>query len=174
MLSKEECNLLGKLTKSHGIHGETVLKLGNILLGDIKEMESVFVEIDGLLVPFFIEYYHESNPTTLLIKFVDRNSIEDITDLLSCNLFIEKKFLHQNRKQQNESLEDLVNYDAFDEKTGKIGKILDYLPVKNNPLFSIQKSGKEVLIPATKDFIQSIDKKQMIVFMSIPDELLNL
>jgi 16S rRNA processing protein RimM len=55
MISKAKCRHLGTLAKPHGTKGALMLKLRNNKAEDFKKRESVFVEIDGLLVPFFVE-----------------------------------------------------------------------------------------------------------------------
>ena len=54
-MRKEDCYLLGKITRKHGLSGNIILKLDTDQPEFYKNLESIFVEINGLLVPFFIE-----------------------------------------------------------------------------------------------------------------------
>jgi len=52
-MNKQDFLEIGSIIKTHGIHGELILEAKNPdLFENIKE--SVLLEIDGLLVPFFI------------------------------------------------------------------------------------------------------------------------
>ena len=49
------CNiLLGRVTKTSGFEGAVVVRLERSFIENIPQIESVFVEIDGRPVPFFI------------------------------------------------------------------------------------------------------------------------
>jgi hypothetical protein len=49
------CNiLLGRIIKIIGYEGAVAVKLENIFTENIPQMESVFIEIEGKPVPFFI------------------------------------------------------------------------------------------------------------------------
>ena len=54
-MQKEDCYFLGKITRKHGLSGNLILKLDTDQPEIYKKLESIFVEINGLLVPFFIE-----------------------------------------------------------------------------------------------------------------------
>jgi len=45
---------IGVFTRTHGAQGDLVLRLLAFDAEDLPEMEWVFVEIDGLPVPFFV------------------------------------------------------------------------------------------------------------------------
>ncbi len=47
--------LLGRISKVHGFEGAVTVKLEKNLIENIPDMESVFLEIEGKPVPFFIE-----------------------------------------------------------------------------------------------------------------------
>ena len=46
--------LLGRITKVSGYEGAVTVKLEKIFTENIPQMESVFLEIEGRPVPFFI------------------------------------------------------------------------------------------------------------------------
>jgi len=52
MLQDEYC-FSGTILKPHGRIGEAIIKLNKNISDRLSEMESVFLEIEGLLVPFF-------------------------------------------------------------------------------------------------------------------------
>jgi len=54
-MKKDDHYLLGSLLKTSGIKGEILLKFINDCLEEIQELESIFIDVDNKLVPFFIE-----------------------------------------------------------------------------------------------------------------------
>ena len=54
-MQKEDCYFLGRIIRKHGLSGNLILKLDTDQPEIYKKLESIFVEINGLLVPFFIE-----------------------------------------------------------------------------------------------------------------------
>ena len=51
----DECYYLGYIVKAQGLKGTFRVKLDVSDPEEYKELESVFVEIDKLLVPFFLQ-----------------------------------------------------------------------------------------------------------------------
>ena len=55
-MRKEDCYYLGKITKTHGFKGNLILHLDTDEPELYENLESVFIERDGMLVPFFFEF----------------------------------------------------------------------------------------------------------------------
>ena len=71
-MRKEDCYFLGRITRKHGLSGNVILKLDTDQPDFYKKLESIFVEINGLLVPFFIEkviWYKQVNLSGNAVKF---------------------------------------------------------------------------------------------------------
>ena len=56
MIRKEEVYKIGRLGKSHGVKGEVSLQFTDDVF-DRVEAEYLILDIDGILVPFFMEEY---------------------------------------------------------------------------------------------------------------------
>ena len=95
-LSNSIC--LGTITKTHGIKGQVVLRLDHYGFDDILRLEPVFIEIDGLPVPFFVEAYEEKTTDSLILFFEDmrskpRDFIRSISEFLGLKpVFDEETF----------------------------------------------------------------------------------
>ena len=86
-MQKEDCYFLGKITRKHGLSGNLILKLDTDQPEIYKKLESIFVEINGLLVPFFIEKIIWSKQDSLNILF--KNSSEALVEqLIGKNVFL--------------------------------------------------------------------------------------
>ena len=80
--------LLGRIVKIHGCEGAVTVKIEKIFSDNIPEMESVFLEIDGRRVPFFIEHYQNYGHENILFWFEDYKSVEKVTEFIGCKVYI--------------------------------------------------------------------------------------
>ena len=53
-MRKDECYRLGHIVKTHGLKGAVTIELDVDYPEEYDEMESVFLEQSGNLIPFFI------------------------------------------------------------------------------------------------------------------------
>ena len=53
-IPKSDCVKVGFVQKPHGIHGELVIRFEEQYYETLEECPTLFLEIDNLLVPFFI------------------------------------------------------------------------------------------------------------------------
>ncbi len=57
-MRKEDCYFLGVITRRHGLSGNVILKMDTDQPEFYSKMESMFIEINGLLVPFLLKKFH--------------------------------------------------------------------------------------------------------------------
>jgi 16S rRNA processing protein RimM len=173
MFNKETLYFLGRLVKTHGIKGEYIMALNNLRSEDITEIESVFMEIDGLLVPFFIAYFTDAGESSILIKFDDIDSKAKAKEFIGCNIYIPSGKVNFSDNLYSDS-RDFIGYDITDKKHGYIGKITDILDITNNPLFKVRARNYEYMIPVNKNIIKEINHNKKVIITDIPDGLLNI
>lgn len=173
MINLDDCIELGFLTKPHGIKGHLVMKLKDFSFDEIEEMELVFIMVDGLPVPFFIEEFYERNNDTLIIKFEDIDSEPEARKYSESVVLLERKII-----TSNESSETNINlykgYTVFDHKFGEIGVFDSILDYDKNPLMRVIKHKTEILIPYNQEFIVDISEKEKKFVVECPDGLLDL
>ena len=54
-MREEDCYQLGEVIKTHGLKGEVSVLLDVDFPEEYSELESVFLQMEGNLVPFFID-----------------------------------------------------------------------------------------------------------------------
>ena len=73
MIKKEEVYKIGRLGKAHGVKGEVSLQFDDDIF-DRVDADYLVLEIDGILVPFFMEEYRFRSDVVALVKFCDVDS----------------------------------------------------------------------------------------------------
>lgn len=76
MIREEEVFKIGQFAKPHGIKGELSLVTNSDVLEDAED-PYIVCEMDGILVPFFVEDFRYKTDTVVLVKLEDVNSEED-------------------------------------------------------------------------------------------------
>lgn len=168
MIDLSDCIELGIITKCHGIRGQVVLRLNNLGFDDIKDMESVFIIIDGLPVPFFISEYEERSKDTLILTIDELNGEKEAKELIESRVYIRSSQLEQSQHTFIQS-NMLVGYHVMDVKLGEIGVISEILQFDQNPLLRILNKKKEILLPLNENFIFDIDTENRILHVKAPE-----
>ncbi len=164
------CNtLLGRIIKIIGYEGTVAVKLEKIFTENIPLMESVFLEIEGRAVPFFISGLEYSGADILKLSFDGYDSDEKVSEFAGCRVFLTSAIYNDNL---NESNENLIGYRVFAQEDQLLGSISEVLTNNGQWLINvISKSKKDILIPFHEHFIVSIDKRKKIIIMNIPEGL---
>ena len=167
---EENSIFLGSITKTHGISGELLVRSPGTIFSFNDTWEVVFIEIDKILVPFFIESFYQPDDHIIILKIRDIDDKNNASRYLSRKVYIDKSAIHHSQGTSSE--EGLISYTVVDTDKGELGTILEYISIKENPLFLLADGSDKFYIPARKEFITRIDRGQKQVFVSLPDGLL--
>ena len=80
MIRPEEVYKIGRIGKPHGVKGELKMQFSDDIF-DRTDAEYLVLDIEGILVPFFIEEYRFQSDSTAIVKFCDVNSQEKASEL---------------------------------------------------------------------------------------------
>jgi len=165
--------LLGRITKVSGYEGAVAVKVEKIFTENIPQMESVFLEIEGRPVPFFISGSEYSGADILKLCFEGYNSVEKISEFTGCRVFLTNEVIYEKNQKSDNQL--LIDYLVYTKESILLGPISDIISNNGQWLLNIVSLNKKnVLIPFHEDFIISIDKRKKIVVMDIPEGLLEI
>ena len=167
---------IGKISKTYGFEGGVQITLNVDNPEDFELMESVFVEYNGKLVPFFINTIAFAGKTNLRLTFFDYNSDKKIEEFVGCSLYLPNESFPESEDEVDESIKDFIGFSAIDLITNKsIGKIIRIIDNPAHPLFEIeQQQGKCILVPAVEAFITAIDLSKKTISFTLPQGLLEL
>lgn len=172
MIRKENLLQAGRLIKTHGVKGEVNLLFDKEIFADV-DSPYYFLEIDGVYVPFFVEEMRFSSSLSARVKFEDVDNLTAAERLVSLYVFVPADLVHEESEETIDNLwEQFVGYNVEDELMGTLG-VIDYVDSSTiNILFVVKQEGKEYLIPATEDFITKIDVSEKVIYMTLPEGLI--
>ena len=172
-MTKEECFYLGRIVSKFSFKGEVLIKLDTDDPETYLEMESVFVEYDNNLVPFFIEKSSLQKSNLLRVKFEEVDSEEDAEDLMKCDLYLPLNLLPELEDDQF-YFHEVIGFTIEDINYGTVGTLTGINDTTSQALFEIEKNGKQVLIPMNDEFLQKVDKKNKTIIVRTPEGLIDL
>ncbi|MDQ3046210.1 MAG: ribosome maturation factor RimM [Bacteroidota bacterium] len=171
-MTRNECFNLGYISRRVGNHGEVAFVLDVDDPGRYRKMESVFVELNHSLVPFFIKKIQiKGNIATVQIDGID--SIDRAEELVKSGLFLPMDSLPK-LKGKKFYFHELPGYTVSDKNHGAIGTIEEVLDFPQQSIFKIKHGSHEILIPAKEEFIISIDRKTKHIEVAAPEGLIDL
>jgi 16S rRNA processing protein RimM len=167
------CNiLLGRITKASGYEGAVTIKLERSFIENIPQMESVFLEIDGRPVPFFISETDYSGSDILRLKFTDYDTADKVNEFKGCKVFLTTTGDNNNHP---DSSPEITGFGVFTEKDVLIGSIKEIIKNPGQWLLNITTpDNKEILIPLHEDLIIDLNENKKLLVMKVPDGLTEL
>ena len=151
-----------KVLKSWGAEGQVVLSLDADDPRDLESEEPVFIEFDGLPVPFFIETV-EPKGGRYIVKFEDVDTLAEAEELVGRTASLDEG--------EEEEEDSLIGLQVKDSRTRKlIGPIVAVDDFGGNVIITVDANGQEVLLPLHEDLIVSIHDD--VLTLDIPNGLL--
>lgn len=171
MILQEEVFHIGRLGKPHGIKGEITFMFTDDVF-DRVDAEYLIIEVDGILVPFFIDEYRFKSNETALMVFDGITTVEQARELTNCEVYFPRSL--SDHSEDEMTWEEFVGYQITDLHEGSIGKIVDVDDATENVLFSVDYKGNTILLPAAEELIVDIDHQKRIITTELPEGLLDL
>lgn len=162
---------VGVITQTHGIKGEVKVfpttddvnrfkKLKEVIMDTGRER--INLEIEG--VKFFKQY--------AILKFKGYDSINDIEKYKSAKLYIKREQAVKLQKDEY-FIADLIDMEVVTEDGEYFGTMKDVLTTGANDVYIVtRQDGTEVLLPAIKQCVKSIDMDQSRITVHIMDGLI--
>jgi 16S rRNA processing protein RimM len=172
-MTKDDCFYLGYIVKLHGYKGEISIKLDVDYPEDYKQMESVFIEVNGQLIPFFITSIKIKDKGFAVVALEGIKTIEQAESLLTSSLFLPLSVLPKLTGNKF-YFHEVVGFAVEDKVHGPIGNIKEVLDFPNQAVLQVFKEKKEILIPVTDDIILNVDRNIKTVFTNAPEGLIDL
>lgn len=172
-MKKADCYHLGYVAKLHGFKGEVSFFLDVTNSEEYTSLDSVFIDINGQLTPFFVESFQLKPKSFAAVKLEGVDSENDAKILLRKNLYLPLADLPALNGVHFYDHE-VVGFQVVDVSFGPVGILQTIIDLPVNPLIQIDANGKEVLMPFVKDLVQSVDRENKILTVKAPEGLIGI
>ena len=175
MITQEEVYPIGKIQKTHALKGELNMII-DIDPEYFLEGNPLIVDIDGILVPHYVDSIRKKGSTSYLVKIEGVEKEEDALPFVNKEVYMLKKDLEDWVDEDFIDSESLIGFQIFDSENGKkIGEIIHIDDSTSNILWIVESDkGDEIYIPASEEFIKEIDENNRAIKMMLPDGLVDL
>ncbi|MCO6175051.1 ribosome maturation factor RimM [Flavobacterium sp. NRK F10] len=172
-MRKKDCFYLGKVAKKFSFKGEVLIYLDTDEPEIYENMESVFVELNKSLVPFFIERSQIHRGDFLRVKFEDVSSEQEADEIIGCEVYLPLSMLPKlegNKFYYHE----IEGFQVEDVRLGTIGKLIRVNDNNTQALFEIDHEGSTILVPVIDDFIVEVNRREQKLILNTPEGLVDL
>ena len=149
-----------RILKSYGTEGGVIISAPEGYL-DERANEPVFIDFDGLPVPFFMEEVTPRGGAKYFVKLEDIDSLAAAEELVGREPYFEE--------DDEEDGEDIVGYTLCDASGREIGTITAFEDIPGNPCIEIEGGA---LVPCPDELIVKIDNRKKKLWLEIPEGLL--
>ena len=158
---------IGKVLKSNGTDGGLILSLYDIVPEDIDLQEPVFIEFDGLPVPFYFESFTPKGNNRALVQLTGVRNLKDADELTGADVYADYF--------EEDSDEDFTGWAVLNQGGVKVGEVFDFEDIPGNTCLWVRRpDGQEVLLPFHEDLLAGMDQKTGTLTLSIPEGILDL
>ena len=158
---------IGQVLKSNGRDGELLVSFSGIAPEDIDLEEPVFIEFDGLPVPFYFEAFSQRGNSRALVRLTGVHNLTDADELAGAVLYAEDD-LYEDED------EDLTGWTVLDADGTKVGTVSAHEDIPGNPCIWVETGHGESLIPLREELVLDVDETKKTLRMEIPEGLLEL
>jgi len=157
----DEVFLMGTISRLHGNKGELLCAVTNPSFDEDK-MEYLLLELDHILVPFFIESFRFKSDLSLLVQLDGCSTEQYARRLMGASVFLPVAWRTDTDMVVYPAL---VGYSVWDSNLGLLGKIKELDDSTQNVLLYLE---DDRVIPIHPDLIESVDSKRCEIRMCLP------
>jgi 16S rRNA processing protein RimM len=168
----EDCFEFGYVAKVHGYKGEVVLVLDVDDPSAYKTLDSVFVQLKGKLVPYFVSALRLQGDKAT-VKLEDVDSQEAAQALVGNALFLPLSKLPQLAEDQF-YYHDIIGYRLVDATLGALGEVTDMYELPQQTVIAMNYQGKEVLVPVSDEIVRKANHARKELEVNLPEGLLDI
>ena len=169
-MSSEDKIFLGYVKKTHGVAGELLVRSEISDLCFKKSWGTVFIDIDTIQVPFFIETYKQPDKHSVILKIEDIDDKDTASGYLNKNVYVRK--VDVERFISRAVRPDQTGYIIYDQSGKTIGSVIRHIEFAGNSLFLVDRGNDTCYLPASDEMIIGIDNARKQLTMQLPDGLI--
>ncbi len=173
MMKEKECFYLGEIISKFSFSGEMLIKLDTDSPKEYENLESIFINLNNSLIPFFVVKSKLHKSSLLRVKLEDITSEDEVRKLFKKKVYLPlsklpsltgKKFYYH----------EIIGFKVIDKDKGMIGMIESINHQTSQALLIIKTNFSDILIPIHDNLIEKLDKKKKQIIVSLPEGLIEL
>jgi 16S rRNA processing protein RimM len=172
-MTLDACFQLGYIMKTHGTKGQVVAFFDVDFPEEYDELESVFLLINGKLVPFFIDDLNPQDRGRSIIRFEDVKTVADAEKLKGTAIYLPLNQLPELEEDQF-YFHEVIGYTVVDAQLGELGTVQTFFDLPNQDLLAMDYQGHEVLIPVQDEIVLRTNKEERKIYVNLPEGLLEV
>ncbi|WP_436830927.1 ribosome maturation factor RimM [Parapedobacter sp. DT-150] len=163
---------IGYISKTRGLKGEVQLFFE---FDDYEalDLETLFLEIDRKLVPFFVESVKVLPNRTAYLLLEDVDHIDKAQPLVRKKVYLPNSKLPE-RHPDDFRLTDLTGFAVHDRTYGELGEIAAVHEYPQQYVAAVIYNGNELLFPLNDELIVSIDREGSRLTVDLPEGLVDV
>lgn len=169
MTAAEDMFELGRTLKPHGLKGEVAIKLDVDEPGHYANLDMVWVERQGTLVPYGLNSV-SIRPKSTVVQFEGISTLEEAQAMSGHRLLLPLSVLPPLDGLRF-YYHEVIGFELIDSQFGSLGTIKDVMDLPGNPLFKTDRNGTEGLFPMQDDTLDSIDRERGTIAVTMPEGL---
>ena len=172
-MKKEDCFYLGKIVKKYSFKGELLAKLDTDEPDIYENLDAIFIDLKGNLVPFFVQSSQLHKSELLRLKFEDVTTEADADALMKTELYLPLNLLPKLEGNKF-YFHEVIGFTIKDTNFGDVGVLKSINDSTAQSLFEIDRDGIEILIPMNDEFIVKVDRINKTIEVNTPEGLIEL
>jgi 16S rRNA processing protein RimM len=164
---------LGYIVRTHGMSGDVVIFLDVDYPEDYEDLDSVYFDIKGDLVPYFVERFNLQKQSKAIVTFEEVNTIEKAQALVGTSLYLPLESLAELEDEEF-YYHEIKGYTVIDENKGELGIVREVYSLNGQDLIAMDYQGVEVLIPTSEEIVLKADKENKKLMVNLPEGLLEV
>lgn len=149
-----------RILKSYGTEGGVIVSAPETDLEE-RANEPVFINFDGLPVPFFIEQVSPRGGAKYFVKLEDIDSLEAAEEIVGKDADFED--------DGEDYADEIVGYTLCNQNGTPVGTITAFEDIPGNPCLEIEGG---TLVPCPDELIVKVDNRNRKIWLEIADGLL--
>ena len=172
-MKKEDCFELGIISRLYSFKGEVILFIDGDEPDKYYELDSLFLEINKQLIPFFITKAQVNKTKELRLRLDGVDTEEQAKKIIKKKVYLPLEVLPE-LDEEHFYYHEIEGYSLIDSKEGNVGIVSTVIENPGNPLLEADINGNEALIPMNDHTFIKVDRDKKEFHMHIPEGLLEI
>lgn len=164
---------IGKIVSAFGLDGELVMRHSLGKKTTLKGVAAIFLEEHkNSFIPYFPQKITAKDHEHVYVKLEGVDTKEMAQKLVKTQVYLAEADFKQHTAAAAPLA--LLGFAVEDQQRGPLGVVEEVIEMPMQVLVKVMIQGKEALLPINEQSLLKIDKKAQIVFLDLPDGLIDL